>query len=393
MRQMDNPPVPSLACPRAWAALLEPMDWRWRYSRAGPRCQTAWRQGSCSPSVHRRDGTDWRARGFTPSLAPLGPAGAGAHGSMQHRSTMNHRTSLSRTTRAALLALALGCGPALHAQDAATPSPAPRALPGVADIDFSLRGREVETPGTPTEGPVRPSATPAPAGPAPAPQASPPPPASGSAGAGGDLARPRAAPAGAPLSAPDPASLPAADTPVPLTPDLDAAPASSQGQAPADAVAAPHPAVEQSPSGFPAWPFGLAALALAVWFALRRRKPANEAIADGEPEPVAEPAHPAAAEPSAMAVPAPVADPVPAAHPALRVRLAAPVEEPAEPEPGRAAPQPVAPAPAAITRYDAFGRPIAGPPLAPKPPPPPPPPPKPRARIVRYDAMGLPILD
>jgi nicotinate-nucleotide--dimethylbenzimidazole phosphoribosyltransferase len=306
---------------------------------------------------------------------------------MQHRSTMNDRTSLSRMTRAALLALALGCAPALQAQDAATPAPAPRALPGVADIDFSLRGREVETPGTPTEGPVRPSAAPAPSGPAPAPQASPTPPAARSAGAGGDVARPRAAQAGAPSPAPDAASLPATDAPLVQTPELEAAPEGVPEQGATEAAAAPSPAIEQSPSGFPAWPFGLAVLAAALWFALRRRKPAKAAIADR----VAEPAQPVAAEPPDTPVPALVSDPVPAAHPALRVRLAAPVEEPAEPAPVRAAPQPVVPAPAAITRYDAFGRPIAGPPVAPKPPPPPPP--KPRARIVRYDAMGLPILD
>ena len=66
----------------------------------------------------------------------------------------------------------------------------------------------------------------------------------------------------------------------------------------------------------------------------------------------------------------------PAVHPALQVKLAE-------------LPPPRAPALPAVTRYDAFGRPILDQPVTPKPPPVR----KPRARIVRYDAMGLPILD
>ncbi|MBM3594999.1 MAG: hypothetical protein FJX31_04220 [Alphaproteobacteria bacterium] len=157
-------------------------------------------------------------------------------------------------TRAVLLALALGCASALHAQEAATLATAPRSLPGVADIDFALRGREVETPGTPTEEPVRPSAALAPAGPVPAPQASqiPYPATDRSSGVASAPVRPPAQEAGAPSPAPDATSLSATDAPFAQTPELDAAPEGVQEQGATGAAAAPSPAIEQYPSGFPA---------------------------------------------------------------------------------------------------------------------------------------------
>lgn len=154
-------------------------------------------------------------------------------------------------------------------------------------------------------------------------------------------------------------------------------------------AATPPLAKETSTGAIPAWPFGLAALALAIWFAFRRRKPTRAVSEHGEPDaPAIQPQ--AAAEPTAP----PVADAEPEppqAHPSLRVKLAGPVAEHSEPAPSRDAPQPAVPPVPAVTRYDAFGRPIAAQPVAP--PAPPPPPPKPKARIVRYNAMGLPILD
>jgi hypothetical protein len=167
---------------------------------------------------------------------------------------------------------------------------------------------------------------------------------------------------------------------------------------------------ETGSQGFPAWPFGLALLAIAVWFALRRRKQAGGTVDTIEPEErtsfAAERAPDVVPEPAA---PPPASLPPPSLPPALPEPPKAEPVEPAaaaQPHPGlsvkvadlarRAAPPP-APAPPqpAIARYDAFGRPLAATPKTPPPAPPPPTPapPKPKPQIVRYDALGMPIRD
>jgi hypothetical protein len=287
---------------------------------------------------------------------------------------MDHRHRLPRLRSAALAALALACVRPAVAQNA--PTPAPEALPGVADIDFSLEGREAERAGTPTEGPARPAASASPAAPASEPTtALPPAPHSDAPRRGATGAAPAAT---RDLLAQGGSAAPQAEAPqgedaasVPSTP-----PVLPQAAKPVATAAAT--------SGFPAWPFGLALLAAALWFAFRRRRsgerPADEA-------PLAQGAEAEAPLPESAPIPAPVQPPE--AHPALRVKIPEPV--PADIEPV-APPPPPPPARPAIARYDAFGRPIVAQPSAPKPAPAPPPP-RPRARIVRYDAMGLPILD
>lgn len=161
------------------------------------------------------------------------------------------------------------------------------------------------------------------------------------------------------------------------------------------------PSVEQGTadagsSTIPAWPFGLALLAAALWFAFRRRKagaphagardPGHEEQARSAPEPgpSAPPVLPPAPaeEPEAILPTPPDRARSSEAHPALRVKIAEPVQAIPEPVP------PLLERPV-VTRYDAFGRPIA----AKAEPPRPKPASRPRARIVRYDAMGLPIRD
>lgn len=296
----------------------------------------------------------------------------------------------------------IACAHGVAAQEAPSPAPPERSLPGVADIDFSLDGKEAEQPGTPTEGGPRPRSTAARVNEeaaAPVPSAATTPSAS------------RTDPDRPPARQPD-AGLPA---PVTAASDSSAAPpaelslpqiGATGGQFAPDLAETAAPADAASPDSIlPAWLFGLGLLAAAVWFAVRRRKSkaraidsAHVATAEATPVPAPQPSAPAPIPPApatqpVAAAPAPVpqqpaSPPMPEAHPALRVRIREP--EPAlEPEP---APPMLAPPPQpAFTRYDAFGRPIVARPVAPKAPPPPPP--RPKARIVRYNAMGLPILD
>lgn len=92
----------------------------------------------------------------------------------QDQLTMKHWLR-HRWLSAAVGALALVCAPTAWAQEApsASPAAAPMVLPGVADIDFSLRGRPTERPGTPTEGEARPAPAASPAPPVSAPTVSP----------------------------------------------------------------------------------------------------------------------------------------------------------------------------------------------------------------------------
>lgn len=300
----------------------------------------------------------------------------------QDRSTMKHGFGLRRLKSAAFGALVLICVNVGHAQEAPAPEPVARSLPGVADIDFSLRGREAESAGTPTEGPARAAPTQSPAATTSAPPD----------------------PAAPPVRQDRPRRQDVASSQVRLTATTENEapdPLAREAQPPESAVdnlpgstASPELAANDSsggerPSGLPAWPFGLAALVAAVWFAFGRRKasaPAGELRKTAEPSAAdTREAEPAVAEPEPRRGPVtpPMPDTPAEAHPALRVRIAEPVPPPTE--------QPALPARPAIARYDAFGRPIIAQPQPPKPPPSLVA--KPRARIVRYDAMGLPILD
>ncbi len=307
---------------------------------------------------------------------------------------MDHGFRYRWLTGAALGALAMTCAHAANAQAAPAPTPSPtaRALPNVPDIDFSLEGQEAETPGTPTEGPARPAPSASPSVPAATPQASP---APSAAPEGSQRQRAVTAPAqvAPPTSASNaetgsapPQTVPPVDLPE-LVPGDPAAPEAAPTQAP-----------EPESSGIPVWPFGLAVLAAALWFAFLRRKANAPIVEDSEiadqvavvaqePEPAeAVPAPAELPEPVPTVLPEPVRAPAP--HPALQMRIAEPVRVP---EPAPAEP-PSVPACPAFTRYDAFGRPILTQPAAPKPAPPPPVR-KPPPRIVRYNAMGLPIID
>lgn len=266
---------------------------------------------------------------------------------------------------AALFALALACALPARAQTAQpSPTVSTSSLPGVAEIDFSLPPKQLEAVGTPTEGSPRQVASGAPDAAAIEPQIAASPVSRGETGRSAPATEPRpervAPQHGETLASP--AQTPALDAEAanPVMP-----PAQPEAVAPQDKAAAP--------SGLPAWLFGLALLALAVWFALRRRG-SRAGAAEESQEPGAAPLLPD---------PAPIA--VREAHPALRVRPPEPVSEP-EPE---TRPKP------AIQRYDGFGRPLAAPIAAPKPAPKlrPSPPPKRRPAIVRYDALGMPIRD
>jgi hypothetical protein len=306
-----------------------------------------------------------------------------------------------RWIAAALGALMVVCAHGVAAQEAPSPAPPERSLPGVADIDFSLDGKEAEQPGTPTEGGPRPRASAAPVNEeaaAPAPSAAATPSVSRT-----DPDRPQARQPDAGLPAPVTA---ATDSSAASQDELSLPQVEATGGPDATDLAetaAPADAASTGPV-LPAWLLGLGLLAAAVWFAFRRGKSKARAIdsapvatVKATPVPAPQPSAPAPIPPAPVAqpvaaAPAPAPQPaspaMPEAHPALRVRIREP-EPPLEPEP--TPPTPAPPPQPAFTRYDAFGRPLVAKPVAPKASPAPPP--KPKARIVRYNAMGLPILD
>ncbi|MCB2064214.1 MAG: hypothetical protein KDE25_12340 [Novosphingobium sp.] len=282
----------------------------------------------------------------------------------------------------------LSCASSAFAQDA-QPSP---SLTGIPDIDFSLPVRPVENPGTPTEGRSLRPATPSEPEPATTPTAS-------AAVANPSGVSERRAP---PVPAQPAQTVRAEPSPsAPAAPEVGSEPLAAEETTPDRGTAQPFDVstvagkANAAGSALPLWPLGLAAFAAVAWFVFRRRRrgrESGEALVPEDPALVSldleadmelapEPSPPPSVPAPAVAEPvAPPPAPAPEAHPALRVKV---------PEPVPAAP-PGPPAPP-VARYDAFGRPIVARPSVPKPPPKPAP--KPRAKIVRYDAMGLPIRD
>lgn len=307
---------------------------------------------------------------------------------MRHRqdlATMGNWFGHRRIAKAALGAL-LACAQPALAQEA-RPSP---SLTGIPDIDFSLPVRQAENPGTPTEGrSLRQAPTPEPSGPE-----------SGQPQAAAAPVRSPEAPVA--RVSPERAGARPSEEARPVPPPASAVPNASAAQIPDDEAKQPDRGTVQpfdistvagkaaaDASGLPLWPLGLAVLAAVAWIVLRRRRQgrgSDEALAPDEPVPASldlEPGMEILTEPPAQPASEPVAPPpapAPEAHPALRVRI--PEAAPVRPSP---------PAAPVLTLYDAFGRPIVAQPAPPKPTPKLPP--KPRVKIVRYDAMGLPIRD
>ena len=307
--------------------------------------------------------------------------------------------------RIARLALGAGlvCAPSAFAQEA----PAEPSLTGIPDIEFSLPVRPTENPGTPSEGrslrpaapsePVAattaPSATPAPdSAPQAEPDRAPPEPVRVRRTGPSETAAAERMPAEGEETVANEATLPESGTVQPFD------------------VSTANSAADAGSSGIPAWPFGLALLALVTWLAFGRRRrgaeqgaqedviePAEPAPGSLDPEaemaPGPEPSPPARAMTPPSEAPEPVASPAKPetahrreAHPALRVKV---------PEPAPAQPSPPPPPAPPVTLYDAFGRPIVAGTVQSEAVAKPAPTPQasPGAKVVRYDAMGLPIRD